>query len=330
MNDEQTPKISPDGQGSSPKITFKQKPIRTYESDIAEALANRKASVATIAIAESQKKEGVQRIVNTAPAQEKEERTNWWPIVKHFFFLLLSIVLITGGIGGGYYLYLQSPIANPVPEAPVVIKVPSVIDSDKQVTFNLDGIPRDNIINQINFEANKSPLPKGQILEMLLKEKKGGEDVTISGAGFLNKIGISIPDVLLRSIKDRWMFGIYTEKDSQRTPFVVLTTDFFQNTFAGMLAWEKTMPDDLSELFRYKDRVREADNASSTISSYFGITGDFIDRQLRNRDIREFRDRRGNLLFLYAFIDEKTLMITSTESAFMDIIDRIEKQNYIR
>ena len=80
---------------TKPKIIL-QKPIRTYEGDIAEALARKNTSVAKITIAENKKETGEERITN-APQKKKG---------NNFIMLILSLVFISAGIGIVYYLYL--------------------------------------------------------------------------------------------------------------------------------------------------------------------------------------------------------------------------------
>jgi hypothetical protein len=98
------------------------------------------------------------------------------------------------------------------------------------------------------------------------------------------------------------------------TPFMILTTNFFQNTFAGMLAWEPTMPEDMSTLFGFP----------------VNISGKYEDRILDNKNIREFVNASGTPVFLYGFIDNQTLIISGNETTFSKIVNRIEKQTYVR
>jgi hypothetical protein len=85
---------------TKPKVIL-QKSIRTYEGDVADAMTNRKTSVLSMAIAESSKKTGADTITN-------EEPKNYG---RKIFAVVISIVLMVVGLGGGYYLYLKSPLA---------------------------------------------------------------------------------------------------------------------------------------------------------------------------------------------------------------------------
>ncbi len=268
--------------------------------------------------------------------EDEEENTNKEKrnILKPLITIVLIMLFIGGGIYGAYYVYENNLLSTTTPIEQKII-IPSIISPDKQMAWNIDSINKTQLIPQIYSQFKKNTQEKGKVLELILTQKvidsEKQTDKAISGSTFIEKSGISMPDVLKRSLTDRWMLGSYSEEDGRITPFIILTTDFFQNTFAGMLSWEKSMPEDLSLILNYREKAKEIDLfASSTISSYFNIRGSFVDKQIMNRDLREFRASNGELLFLYSFINKNSLIITTTESSLIDIIKRVEKQTYIR
>ncbi len=408
-----------------------QKPIRTYESDLAEALAKKQGSVASISIAENKKRDEESRRAEMAakgqpqtPAQQSRfapravsptretaipgasisippempqdmkdmragitatireaqpkqaaptpsaqqqasvlaamqvepqarkapqvpyaeaaptyavnvpqtEQTPRRSILKPFLLTVFSIVLIGGGLYAGYYIYMKNVSEKPVTVAPAPIVVAGLIPRDTLAMVSVTTEMGNPLISKIYSEVNKNPVGSGKSLEVRLYEKKGEASQVVTGSDFIQKLNTSIPNVIVRSLTDRWMFGVYGEETGQKTTFVALTTDFFQNAFAGMLSWENNgMADDLALLLNFKDRARKDElNSTTTISSYFTIRGQYTDKVLRNRDIREFRNPQGELLFLYSFINKETLLLTTTESAFVALVDRIEKDAYVR
>lgn len=391
-----------------------QKPIRTFESDLAEALGKKQTSVASIAIAEQKKKDDANRapqaqaaprgpsipprsafpIADSAPsvaplAMPIVERPVVKPVapvvkpvvqpivaapiipprimeplapvipvksppakpsaapvppvvskvmvpreprnfhVKQILFTLMSLVLIAGGVIEGYLLYKKNILEKPV-AIQQVITVPSLIPSDKQISLTTDGKMGNALITAMYSELNKNQLSQGQIGELLFFDKTGANAERVTGSGFISKLNTNMPDVINRSLTDRWMFGSYTEETGQRTSFLALTTDFFQNVFAGMLMWEDAMPDDLALVLDYKDRARKDELGADPVTSYFSIKGEWSDKVIKNRDVREFKNKNGELLLLYSFINKETLIVTSTESSFIALIDRIEKDTYVR
>ena len=84
-----------------------QQTIRTYESDIAEAIAHKKTSQVSINLAqvERQRAEAVQVVTASAEAEAQNEVAEPGHLGKNILKILLSIILIVAGAIGGYYLY---------------------------------------------------------------------------------------------------------------------------------------------------------------------------------------------------------------------------------
>jgi hypothetical protein len=136
------------------------------------------------------------------------------------------------------------------------------------------------------------------------------------------------------------MLGEYSDANGNKDLFVVVTHNFFQNAFAGMLSWENVMADDLKQFFGNTKPVQTTNITSNTTSTstptktawqpYFTLLGHFSDGIIKNKDAREFRTDTGNVIFLYSFIDNTKLVITSREGTLAEIITRLEQQAFIR
>jgi hypothetical protein len=305
---------------TKPKVIL-QKSIRTYEGDVAEAMAGRKTSVMSMAIAESSKKTGADTISNS-----DTESKGYGKKIATF---LLSILLIAAGLGGGYYLYLKSPLAQHDPPA-VNNKIPSIVVAEKQIIVSLQGLDGNQTVRKINNSYINEDIPDQTIFELIFSQTVGSTTVRVGTSAFLDKFNFEMPDTLRRSLKDSWMFGIHAT-DGTKNPFILLKNDFFQNTYAGMLKWESSMPEELADILNYRNLALQQDPMStSSISQFFNLKGSFEDRTIMNRDVREFRNQNGDLLLLYSFIDKDTLIITTSEATLKIVIEKIEKLTYIR
>ncbi|MES3031439.1 MAG: hypothetical protein V4697_03445 [Patescibacteria group bacterium] len=301
-----------------PKVIL-QKPIRTYESDVADAMARKKTSVVTMAIAEAEKKTGNESISNKQPSYAG----------RKILIVLVSLIFIAVGLGGAYYLYLQSPLA-PTSIAPVTMQIPSLVTPDSQKLLPLTNLSREQILGAVQSAYEQSEGEVGKIYEFIPTQNSGSSTLRMTAGEFIDSIYLNMPDTVKRSLTEAWMLGIYGS-EAQKVPFIIFKTDFFQNAYAGMLGWEGAMPEQMADVLGYRQRAEtNRDSGTSTIASYFAIKGRFEDRIIRNRDVREFRDDTGDLLFLYAFLDESTLVIATSESVLGALIDRIDKQTYIR
>ena len=108
----------------------------------------------------------------------------------------------------------------------------------------------------------------------------------------------------------------------ENSAFIIFNTDFFQNAFAGMLKWEQTMPEELASLLGYQ--------YSLEYSQEYSAGGRFVDKIIKNRDTRQYMANNGEIIFLYSFIDKNTIIIGANETIIPVLLERIEKQAYIR
>jgi hypothetical protein len=312
----------------APKNNWLQKPIRTYESDIAEALANQKTSVVTMAIAESKARDQGDSIGNKPPSQ----------VGKKIFIFLLSLIFIIAGLMGGYYLYLMSPLAvEPVAQLPA--KVPSLIAPDIQRIVSIQAMQTSQFRSLLSENFSKINNSPNELVEFVLAQSAGSTTNKITSAQFIQLANFSMLDTLKRALTDRMMTGVISN-EVESYPFIILTTDFFQNAYSGMLRWESAMPEELSEIFNYREIAEVSSDvtsseASTTVPvtntrSFFNYRGAFKDKIVLNRDVREFTTSEGRILVLYTFINKNTIAITTSESALKAIIERIEKQTILR
>lgn len=217
------------------------KPLRTYEGDIAEALAHKRTSVATIAIAESKKRDGQDAISNNTNTENTHSGVG-----KKILLILLSLILIGAGVIGAYYLYTKSPLATttktPVTTQPIVIK--SIIPSDSQVNISIDNLNPEQIKQKVLNEINNSKTPN-TIKEIILTKNKDNQKTKPATNQMTDLMKITAPSILVKSLLSDWMLGTYTDELGNTDTFVVVMSDFFQDSFAGMLQWENVMADDL-------------------------------------------------------------------------------------
>lgn len=304
--------------------------IRTYESDVAKALERKKASVMTIALAENMQKNKGEFIGNEVEAPSH--------LIKKIIIALTSILLLGGGAAGGYYLYLQSPLA---PDAPANQQngsaYKSIVTPDFQKTIDVTTLAGKNLVTTLDQSIQSSKASLGSITEFVLTEKiitdadNGSVQTSkISIQKFLAKMGIAPPDVLIRSLTSAWMIGSF--EGGVHEPFIIATTDFYQNAYSGMIKWESSIADDFSQFFTYPNPTPSTEQGDGTAPpvTYFNIQGSFEDAIVKNKDVRIFKNESNDILLMYAFLNKNTLMITQSEEALRDAIVRLEKQAFVR
>ena len=119
-----------------------------------------------------------------------------------------------------------------------------------------------------------------------------------------------MPPILLRSLRPDFMLGTHSFNKNQ--PFLVLKTDYYDNAFAGMLEWEGHLTEDLLTLFGQENRVQELSQRK---------WGDMV---IKNKDTRVLLDFDGNIALVYAFKDQRTLIITTSEDTLLEVSRRLD------
>lgn len=312
------------------------KPLRTYESDVAAAMTHRRTSVASIAIAESKAKNKGETLKNTAPSVTG----------KNLFVLFLSFAIVAAGAMGAYYLYTRSALftSRSTPVAPQQ-KQNSIVPSDAFATISADGQNASSLTAKLRAESQKPQNP-GTLKEIIVTETQNSSTVRVPASDMASLLSIGAPDILLRTLAPAWMLGIYADTSGHTSAFAIVTTDFFQNAFTGMLQWESSMPESLRPyLYAISPRTNiiidspasttTATSTPSPISQvslpiYAPIQGHFEDRIIRSKDVRVFKTNDGETLFLYSFIDNSHLIVAGNESALTEILVRLEKKAFVR
>jgi hypothetical protein len=290
------------------------KPMRTYESDVAEVLSHTHASSASMAIAEKKRQEKDQ-IASLKAAEPKSPSHAG----KKIFILFICLILIGGGAYAAYYLYSQSALA-PIIQAPKPTATapaeprhePALIPADSQVTITADTPNSLAVLARIQKEIATTQAPN-TIKEIIPVHSVDGRIIRLTAPEMQKIMDVNAPDILVRSLAAPWMLGVYTDTDGSKSTFVVTTNNFFQNAFAGVLEWEKLMPDDLKQYLQ-----------TST------LRGVFQDRIIKNKDVREYVSADGHVLFLYSFVSNDKMVMAGSEAALTEILTRLEKQAFVR
>jgi hypothetical protein len=227
------------------------KPVRTYEGDVAEAMSHKRTSRASIAIAESKKREQGETISN-----EKEEPSH---AGKKISMLAISLLLLCGGAYGAYYLYSKSALAPVTPVVQQQQAAPSIIPSTSQVVVTINTDSPALIRQRLSNEVRRPQAPNTIQEVVVATQNTSGTLSRVPAQEMLQLLDINTPDVLSRSLTAAWMLGVYNDNTNTKSVFIVGTTNFFQNAFAGMLQWERVMADDLRPYF-YSETVEGVAN----------------------------------------------------------------------
>lgn len=277
------------------------KPLRTYQGDVAETLKKQKTSVVQMVLAEHDKKE---RFKEESRATSKR---NLPLIVISVVFALVGI----GALGGGTFYFINKRSAQ-TPVEPIAVS--SIIFAETAKEISIDERTPDSLARTISAEVSSARL-RLDTIENVYFTKQIGDTPTnitarISVQEFFTALNSVIPDALLRSFDSDFMFGIHAFNGNE--PFIILKTNFFENSFSGMLKWEERMGRELFPLFGSPVNDALSDKK-------------FQDIVIKNRDLRALLNENKDIVLLYTFYDRNTIIITRTISTMDEVVSRLTR-----
>jgi hypothetical protein len=279
------------------------KTIHTYSSDMADAVRSNEASVIKIALAEQKRNE-------MEAVYVKQEGTK----TSKFFLFLGGIILIALAIGGSYFL-LQEKNASNAP-VQVIANLETLISYDDQAFVDVTTATNiGNLADAMSADIGKAG-KQGTIKALFLTTAANGTATILPLEKFLSILHASAPGSLTRSLEDTYMVGVYQGVDAPHL-FLLFQTKDYNQAYAGMLAWEKTLLDDLFGLFKI--------DVSGDRSELFEKP--WKDIVIENKDARMLYDKDGAEVLYYLFINKNHFLITDNQDAIKEISNRVLAKN---
>ncbi|MCA9353453.1 hypothetical protein KC842_01100 [Candidatus Nomurabacteria bacterium] len=272
-----------------PKPVIKNEVLRTYSSDLARAIKEKKGSVIKIAESEERARRNSGR---------ENKTTNSWAKAS-----LLVAVLGMMVLGAAYLI-------------PKLKK-----DSSSQNTPDEEKIYTENT-KIIKLENDKET----QIENIRKIQTPGISDIIFSYTSFegekvadLSQIGrffdLKIPLIVTRSSANSFTFArdVYQESNGVS---LIIQTDSRDDLFAGMLDWEKNIVTSAGEFFLID---KTTINKSSS--------GEWVDDLYQNIDLRIF-EIEGEEVLLYGFVNSNTVIITRSKKVFDILAERVRNKAF--
>jgi hypothetical protein len=309
-------KASPPPPVAPSNVEEKLSPIHTYKSDFADRIDQKGATTFSVLAAQ----------------QDTQSKT---PSVKKKNNLVLvgvSVALIVlggGGLGAAVWYVMHS---NILPGSP--LSAPSLVFADEQIQLTGSGT---ELMSEIAALANE-PLPEGNVLVVYLTEatttaKGVTTETPLAGGALIKTMRLPAPDILLRNISEESTVGIVNAGGETR-PFFVFGVTSYERTFAGMLAWERSMMRDLVTLYPSREGGNLTPTATSTIIGTstpvfvepIRPQDAFTDAIVANHDVRVLRDTAGQSLVLYGYVGKDLLILARDEAAYAALLGRLSEK----
>lgn len=323
--------------------------IHTLESDLASAVRNEDYGKNIIKIVTDPSKNS---LLQSIPEEGETGGGAGKPnplsavLTKKNILVFIAVIFILASAGAIFYiLYKAKNVEQDKAKAEARMQQQTIATTTEG---NSPVVKNSNVLNpEILQAADFSKLNKGEIIAEISKIKQTladkkiqpnnniGINTNLTVEELFQKLRYSGDNSLIRSFDDIYAFGLYSTKEAVFENYLLVKVNNFDLAFKSILDWERYMPVDLKDVFIGNNEVKNvtAVEASTTTPEKIYAkkdTGVFVDRVLKNYDIREYIKNSDNSHIIYGFINSKYLLITSGESSFIDIKDRLLKDNILR
>lgn len=290
--------------------------VRTYKSDMEETIRSQHISSLNIAVAENNKM--VRRMTDEGVEEEKKAD-------KNYKIFILIIILVVAGILAfaiPYFLVKNQSSVNP---EETIIPDSSLIVSDTSERVNIDILIKDRIAKTLGERVDQISILLGSIRQFYITEGDDTLAQPINAKRFLELIRARTPDAVVRTLKDPFMFGMHSFNGNQK--FLILKVGSYETTYAGMLSWENALWYDFSELFGL-EITNEVDSSGRPMLGE--DVRKFQDIVIKNKDTRAIKNDDGEIVFLYSVVDKSTVVLTTSQDTFKEVLNRMDKMSVTR
>ncbi|MFA6397788.1 MAG: hypothetical protein WDK96_03010 [Candidatus Paceibacterota bacterium] len=281
-------------EGGSPDASLEaSRGVKTFASDLANVVKEQKGAVFKEAVIEEKGKEG--------DIVEKK---------KNMTYLISSAILFVVGIALIIYFGFIQKQDNTV-DIPTSQTQNQLIFADSNKEIDTTTLLPEKVFTLIKNEIKNSVLKVDDVENITLTEVKGGVKQTLTTALFLNLVKGTNPNNLSQYLNPKFMIGIHKLDDNQL--FIIFKTNAYKEALSEMQNWENDMFDDLFNLF-------SVDISGENVKLFNKKFGDDI---IKNKTARSLRDGNGSLVLMYMFPDENTIVITKSENALNEVLNRL-------
>jgi len=277
---------------------LKTKNVETYTADMVKALEGDKGGLIKKIIHEEEEHEALKK--NLSPNSRKNR-----------VFMFISVVLIILALGALIFLTFFN---GKVDTVSVIPQSASIIFVDQTDFKAVDGLTKDQMINALSGQINNTKIKIGGINAIYLTEN----NKVIGFKEFIRLMEGNLTADQLSLFDDSFLLGAFKSglnpiSPDVGDPFILLKVRSFSDIFPVMQSWENKILYDLSGLF----------GVSISPDTNYLFTKGFEDGIVANKNARILYDNNGNIVLMYVFADDNSVIVTNSELATQEIILRL-------
>ena len=269
----------------------KNKVIETYAEDMAKVI-------------EGNEGELIKNIIHEQEMHELEKKNLSPKSSKNRIFIFVGFTLLF--ISFGIFIVLGF-LRQKINTVEVQIQSDSIIFTDQNYFQDVGDLNKDAIVQSVLNEISGTDVEPGGVEAIYLTVNKQ----IVGFREFISLIqsNFTVPDSQI--IDNNFLIGV-VNKDTKDL-FILLKVKSFIDSFDSMRSWEGKMFNDLHGFF----------NIKISTSNKELLTKDFVDGRIANKNARILYDKAGQIVLMYVFADEHSVVITNSEDATLEVILRL-------
>lgn len=273
--------------------------VKTYAEDMAEVLENDKEGL-------------VRKIIHGAKEKEAEKKNLSPESKQNKIFLIVSIALLTLGLVTLSFFLINKDIKT----VPVEKQFVPIIFNDRTSFIEVLEFKKEEIEQTVLNQANSTTIKKNGVegIFLTLNNQKVGlrEFLSLIKSNFVpNESEVLVSDDFLMGIVN--VEGINEKSYNRPGFFILMRVRSIADIFDAMRAWESKMFFDLHGFFGFE---------LGSESTYL-LTKNFEDGIVENKNTRFLYDKNNNLVLMYVFADDNSVIITNSQDAVHEIVLRL-------
>ncbi len=277
---------------------LKNKNVETYTADMVKAIESDKGGLIKKIIHEEEEHEAEK--INLSPGSKKN---------RAFMFISITLIILALGVLA-FFAFFDEKI-NVVE---IALQAVPIIFTDQTDFIPIDDLTKDKIAETVSNQANNTKVKIGGVNGIYLTENKK----VIGFDRFTVLIKSNLTAGQLGLISSNFLLGVFKSGLSSISPnigdlFMLLKVKSFTDIFPVMQSWESKMLYDLHGFFGVK---------LSPETNYL-FTKSFEDGIVANKNTRILKDNSDQIVLMYIFVDDNSIIITNSENAVNELIPRL-------
>lgn len=275
----------------------KAKNIETYAEDMASAIRGGEHGL-------------IKKMIHEQETSEEEKKRLSPDSQKNRLFSLFGAGLIISAV---VLLVFFGAFERDTGSVYVPPQFEPIVFTDSTEFIDVTELEKEAIYNLVRAKANDFPLSPAQVSGIYLAENKK----VIDFARFMTLIQGNFPSDKMEVVQGNFLIGIFGKEEAEGRSsgdvFVILKVKSFLDIFDAMRRWEDKLILDVAGLFGM--------NISGGPDSL--LLKGFEDGFVENKNARILHDDLGNVVFMYIFADNNSIIITSSLPAAQDALLRL-------